>query len=88
MKETYKVLNSNGTESEIDLIGFFRVPQLEKEYAMYSLLDNDPDNSMGGVLLGEVIRFDNGEIKILDILREEVDLVVAFYNEISTQIGE
>ena len=49
-------------------------------------MDDDSNNSNGAMLLGEVVR--NGDnIEILGILKEEKDLVVAYYNEISTQLG-
>ena len=53
---------------------------------MYSLIDDDSSNDMGYVLLGEVVRYD-GIVQILGIESEERDMVLAYYNEISNQIG-
>lgn len=87
MSEGYKIVSENGDTIMVSILGAFRVEALNKEYAMYSLVNDNPDNENGAVLLGEVVRED-GKVKVLDILEEEVDLVVAFYNEIANQIGE
>ena len=81
-----KYTNANGENINVENIGFFTIPELDKEYIMYSLTDDNKENDMGHVLLGEVIRNEDN-IQILGILSEEKDLVVAFYNEISKQIG-
>lgn len=81
-----KFIDENGKEITISVIGFFRVDELEKEFIMYSLTDDDSSNDMGYVLLGEVVRYD-GIVQILGIESEERDMVLAYYNEISNQIG-
>ena len=86
MSEGYKIVSENGDTIMASILGAFRVETLNKEYAMYSLVNDNPDNENGAVLLGEVVREDD-KVKVLDILEEEVDLVVAFYNEIANQIG-
>ena len=86
MSEGYKIVSENGDTIMVSILGAFRVETLNKEYAMYSLVNDNPDNENGAVLLGEVVREDD-KVKVLDILEEEVDLVVAFYNEIANQIG-
>ena len=53
---------------------------------MYAFVDDDDNNSDGRVLLGEVIR-ENGDMQILGIESSEKDLVVAYYNEVITQLG-
>lgn len=82
-----KFKDSTGNDINISLIGFFRIPDLEKEYIMYSITDENIDNKYGHVLLGEVIRNDDDSIQVLGILDSEKDMVVAYYNEISNQIG-
>ena len=86
MSEGYKIVSENGDTIMVSILGAFRVETLNKEYAMYSLVNDNPDNENGAVLLGEVVREDD-KVKVLDILEEEVDLVVAFYDEIANQIG-
>lgn len=83
MKEI-KYKNEKGEEISISNLGFFTIPDLEKEYIMYGITEEN--NELGKVLLGEVIR-DGNTIKILGILESEKELVVAYYNEISNQIG-
>ena len=89
MKEvnTIKVKDKNGNKVEVSMLGMFRIPDLEKQYIMYGLVDDDPYNENGGVLLGEVIG-EGENMQIVGILEEEKELVVAYYNEISKQIGE
>ncbi|MBE6147235.1 MAG: hypothetical protein E7168_02750 [Firmicutes bacterium] len=85
MKEI-KYIDSNGNIMNISVIGFFKIPELEKEFIMYSLTDNT-SNEYGYVLLGEVVKI-NDKAQILGILSNEKELVVAYYNEISKQLGE
>ena len=78
--------NEKGEKINISLLGFFKIDQLGKEYVMYSMVNDDDNKDTGYVLLGEVVRNDN-EIQILGILDSEKELVTAYYNEISNQIG-
>lgn len=87
MNFEHKIFDGKGNELKIEVLGFFEVPELKKEYVMYSIVDDDPERKYGSVVLGEVVRTGD-KIEILDIRKDEIDLVVAFYNEISTQIGE
>lgn len=81
------VKNQFNNDVTISLIGTFKIESLNKEYIIYSLVDDNKDNSEGEIILGEIIRESN-DIKVLGINSEEKDLVVAFYNEISKQVGE
>lgn len=81
------VKNQFNNDITISLIGTFQIPTLEKEFIIYSLVDDNPDNTEGEIILGEIIR-ENNDIQVLGIESEEKDLVVAFYNEISKQIGD
>ena len=85
MKEV-KYTDENGDNITISVIGFFRVPELEKEFIMYSFMDDDDSNDEGLVLLGEVLR-DGDNMQIVGIESSEKEMVVAYYNEISEQIG-
>lgn len=86
MKEM-RINDANGNQVNVSVIGMFRIPDLEKEYVMYSLMDDDVNNENAGVLLGEVVRDEDGNIQVLGILSEEKDVVVAYYNEIADQLG-
>lgn len=79
--------DDNGNNMNISLIGFFKIEELNKEFIMYSLLDDNDSNNEGHVILGEVLR-EEEDIKIVGIESSEKDLVVAYYNEISQQLGE
>ena len=82
---TYK--NEEGNIITISVIGFFKVPELEKEFIMYSCTDDDSSQQNGLVLLGEIIK-EEDNIQILGIDSNEKDLVLAYYNEVINQIGE
>lgn len=82
---TYK--NEEGNIITISVIGFFKVPELEKEFIMYSFTDDNINNENGLVLLGEIIK-EEDTIQILGIESTEKDLVLAYYNEVINQIGE
>lgn len=86
MKEiTYK--DAEGNIMNVSLIGFFRIPDLEKEFIMYGLMDDDSTNENGYVMLGEVVKNENNEYQILGIDPNEKEMVLAYYNEISDQVG-
>lgn len=82
-----KVKDQNGNKVEVSVLGMFRISDLDKKYIMYGLIDDDPYNENGGVLLGEVIG-EGENMQIVGIDPAERDIVVAYYNEISTQLGE
>lgn len=82
--ENTNFVNEKGEKLDVSVIGTFRMPDLEKEYIMYSII-NEKEND-GMVLLGEVIRHEEN-MEILGVLESEKDLVVAYYNEIANQIG-
>ena len=81
-----KFVDESGKEMTISLIGYFKVSELGKEFIMYSMIDDDSNNDMGHVILGEVVR-EEGVVQILGIESDEKDMVLAYYNEISNQIG-
>ena len=81
-----RFVDESGKEMTISLIGYFKVSELGKEFIMYSMIDDDSNNDMGHVILGEVVR-EEGVVQILGIESDEKDMVLAYYNEISNQIG-
>ena len=85
--EKLNVRDENGNKLSISVMGMFEIPDLEKKYIMYGILNEDKSKDVGGVLLGEVVG-EGEDIQVLGILPEEKDMVVAYYNEISTQLGE
>ena len=85
--ERINVRDENGNRIFISTLGMFEIPDLEKKYIMYGIVIEDESKETGGVLLGEVVG-EGEDMQILGILPEEKDMVVAYYNEISTQLGE
>ena len=81
-----RFVDESGKEMTISLIGYFKISELGKEFIMYSMVDDDSNNDIGHVILGEVVKED-GVVQILGIESEEKDMVLAYYNEISNQIG-
>ncbi len=86
MKEI-TVKNQFNNDVTISLIGTFKIETLDKEYIIYSIVDDNNLNENGEIILGEVIR-EGSDIKVLGIKKEEKELVVAYYNEISEQLGD
>ena len=85
--EMIKVKNDQGKEITIKSLGTFRIEELGKEYVMYSLNDDKPETHLGAILLGELVTDENGNYQVLGILDSEKEMVLAFYNEISNQVG-
>ena len=85
MKEIiYKDKNGNNVTASV--LGFFKIEELNKEFVMYSIVDDNVEEDDCVILLGEVVR-DDDDVQILGIDENEKDLVVAYYNEIASQIG-
>ena len=80
------IKNEQGQNINISVIGSFRIPDVEKEFMMYSMVDENKDNSLGAVLLGEVIR-DGDSMEVVGVRDDEKEMVVAYYNELSEQMG-
>ena len=78
----FNVKNELGETIKAYFLGFFSVPGLDKEYAIYTIVDDNPLSKDGAILLGEVIR-DNENITILGIEEDEIDIVTKCYREIS-----
>lgn len=83
-KIIYKDKNGNNVTASV--LGFFKIEELNKEFVMYSIVDDNVEEDDCVILLGEVVREDDN-VQILGIDENEKDLVVAYYNEIASQIG-
>lgn len=86
MEKEIIIKDAEQNDVEISILGEFKINELEKEYIMYSIIDKDEAVTDGKVIIGEVIR-DEDSVKVVGIKEEERDLVLAFYNEISEQVG-
>ena len=82
----YKVIDGNGLQINIKASEVFKVPELNKEYIAYSVMDTNENNPNGGVLLGEFIRTGD-KVEVLGILTEEKEIVVQYYNQRLEQLG-
>jgi len=80
------ITDDAGNTLNVSIIGYFRVPSLDKQYVMYSL-EETSESEYGYVLIGEVVNKEDG-IQILGILDEEKDLVISYYKEIAKSVGE
>ena len=63
--------DQNGNVMNIEAIKIFKI---------------DDSNPEGELLFGEIIRVDDS-IQVLGILPDEEDIVIAYYNEIKSQLG-
>ena len=79
--------NDDGKTINVSVMGYFRIEELEKEFIMYSLVDDDSSNDTGHILIGEVIKENDYDYKIVGVKSNEKDMVLAYYNEISQQVG-
>lgn len=79
--------NDDGKTINVSVMGYFRIAELEKEFIMYSLVDDDSSNDTGHILIGEVIKENDYDYKIVGVKSNEKDMVLAYYNEISEQVG-
>ena len=87
VKDELIIKGSNGEDITVSVMGSFKVESLGKEYIMYSLVDDNPNNMDGIVMIGEVLR-DGESVEVVGIKDEEKDIVLSFYKEISDQLGE
>lgn len=87
MNKEIKIKNENGEEITISIVGNFKIEDLKKEYVIYSIVDDNPLNDKGAILIGELVR-NNDELSVIGIDEEEQPIVLAFYNEIANSVGE
>lgn len=84
--EHVTIQNEQGENINITVIGTFEIPDLKKEYMMYSMEDENEENGLGAILIGELLK-DEDKIKVAGVPEEEKEMVVAYYNEVSEQMG-
>lgn len=82
----YSVRNAEGETINATFLCTFNIPDLDKEYVIYSINDDNPESKLGAILLGEVVR-KGDDVQVLGIKKDEQELVVAYYNELKSQIG-
>ena len=77
--------NDKGVDVKLSVVGEFKINELNKEFIIYSLVDEDDTNEDGHLLIGDVLR-ENDDVKDSGIKKSEKDLVMAYYNERASQI--
>ena len=85
-KERITIQNEQGENINISVLGTFQIPDLNKEYMMYSMVDENDSNSLGAVLIGELLNNED-KLQVVGIPEEDKEMIVAYYNEISQQMG-
>ena len=85
-KEHVTIQNEQGENINISVLGTFQIPDIKKEYMMYSMVDENDSNSLGAVLIGELLN-DEDKLQVVGIPEEDKEMIVAYYNEISQQMG-
>ena len=74
--EHVTIQNEQGENINITVIGTFEIPDLKKEYMMYSMEDENEENGLGAILIGELLK-DEDKIKVAGVPEEEKEMVVA-----------
>lgn len=87
MKRELVIKDSNENDLVISVVGEFKIDELDRKYIIYSIVDSNENNPDGQILIGEIVEED-GNLKVLGIRKEEKELVLRYYNEISNQLGE
>lgn len=80
------VIKKDDIKLNIDLIGSFKETNLNKEFVVYSIMDDNTDNERCNLLIGELIT-DGEEKQIVGIKEEDKGLVLARYNELILNMG-
>ena len=86
MNKEIVIQDENNNDIKVSCLGIFQIPGLDKQYIIYSLINDNSDKA--AVLIGEYIIDSNGNHKVLGVKESEKDLVIAYSNEIINQLGE
>ena len=80
------VKDENNHNINISCLGIFSIPDLNKKFIIYSLIDEDSDNAAS--LIAEYLEGENEVPQILGVKKSEKEVVLAYYNEVIAQLGE
>lgn len=81
-----EVINEMGQSVKIDIIGQFRIDEVDREYVIYTLNDDGTSEELI-ILIAQIVTEDE-KIKIISIPDKERNMVVAFFNNIKDNICE
>lgn len=85
MKNSLKIINEFEQEIIIEIILSFRIEELNKEYVVYTINDDNISDDVN-IIISE-IEYTNNVPKIKSILEEEKEMVILFYNNIKNSIA-
>lgn len=81
-----EVINEMGQSVTIDIIGQFRIDEVDRQYVIYTLNDDGVSEEL--IILIAQVEMENGKMKLLSIPDKERNMVVAFFNNIKDNICE
>lgn len=84
MNNKLTVLDVEGNELNIEILLTFRVEEINKKYVVYTI-DDDGVSEEVTLLINEFI-MENNQPKVVPIPKEEVNLVLTFYNNLRGNI--
>lgn len=84
MNNKLTVRDVEGNELNIEILITFRVEELNKKYVVYTI-DDDGVSEEVTLLINEFI-IENNQPKVVPIPKEEVNLVLTFYNNLRENI--
>lgn len=83
-----KVIFDKNSTLDVNLISIFNVEETNKQYAIYTIEDNDESNEFGDILIAECKKNENGILKLAKIPANERDIVINAYNAFKEQLLE
>lgn len=77
-------VNYNNKDVNVEIIGGFKIEDLNKEYVLCSFDDNK-DSDKEAVVICEIER-ENDIVTLRDIPQEETDMVLLFYKTVKSDL--
>lgn len=84
MNNKTTVRDNDGNEFTIEILSTFNFKDLNKNYVVYTVNDDGVSETVT-VLINEIV-YENDQPKIVPIPKNEINLVLAFYNTIRENI--
>ena len=84
MNNKVTVHDAEGNALNIEILATFRIEEIKKQYVIYTLNDDGVSEDVT-LLINEYV-IGNDQPKIVPIPKEEVNLVLTFYNNLRNNI--
>ena len=84
MNNKVTVHDAEGNAINIKILATFRIEEIKKQYVIYTLNDDGVSEDVT-LLINEYV-IENNQPKIVPIPKEEVNLVLTFYNNLRKNI--